>query len=122
MGNFGSGSVLTFTKMRESKIKSPGLVAYPKILNPESKVNTIYFATDCRTVQSDELMCVKAACKSEYSKYSKFGNIYESGKIFCGVNLAQQESYVGEMYHNSASDGDSTGCFFGPLNSMHAVL
>ena len=47
MGNFGSGSVLTFTKMRESKIKSPGLVAYPKILNPESKVNTIYFATDC---------------------------------------------------------------------------
>ena len=46
--DFGSGSVLTFTKMRESKIKSPGLVAYPKILNPESKVNTIYFATDCR--------------------------------------------------------------------------
>ena len=44
MGNFGSGSVLTFTKMRESKIKSPGLVAYPKILNPESKVKTIYFA------------------------------------------------------------------------------
>ena len=67
-------------------------------------------------------MCVKAACKSEYSKYSKFGNIYESGKISSGVNLAQQESYVGEMYHNSASDGDSTGCFFGPLNSMHAVL
>ena len=67
-------------------------------------------------------MCVKAACKSEYSKYSKFGNIYESGKISSGVNLAQQESYVGEMYHNSASDGDSSGCFFRPLNSMHAVL
>ena len=67
-------------------------------------------------------MCVKAACKSEYSKYSKFGNIYEFGEISSGVNLAQQESYVGEMYHNSASDGDSTGCFFGPLNSMHAVL
>ena len=109
--------------MRESKIKSPGLVAYPKILNPESKVNTIYFATDCRSnVQSDELMCVKAARKSEYSKCSKFGNIYEFGKISSGVNLAQQESYVTEMYHNSASDGDSTGCFFRPLNSMHAVL
>ena len=32
LGHFGRGSVLTFTKMRESEIKSPGLVAYPKIL------------------------------------------------------------------------------------------
>ena len=43
MGHSGSGSVLTFTKMCESKIKSPGLVAYPKILNPESKVMSIQY-------------------------------------------------------------------------------
>ena len=49
--------------MSESEIKSPGLVAYPKILNPELKVKTIYFATDCRMF-SDELMCVNAVCKS----------------------------------------------------------
>ena len=122
MRNFGSGSVLTFMKMRESKIKSPGLVAYPKILVSGIKSEYNIFCNRLSNVQSDELMCVKAACKSEYSKYSKFGNIYESGKISSCVNLAQQESYVGEMYHNSASDGDSTGCFFGPLNSMHAVL
>ena len=117
---------MTFTKMRESQIKSPGLVAYPKILNPVSKVNTIYFATDCRMFLH-ELICLKAACESEYSNCSKFRNIYESGKISSGVNLAQQESYVVEIYHNSASDFDSTGCFFHitfvrPLNSMHAVL
>ena len=109
--------------MRESEIKKSRFGCVFQDFESGNKSNYKYNIFCNRLSNaSDELMCVKAVCKSEYSKYSKFGNIYESRKISSGVNLAQQESYVGEMYHNSAFDGDSTGCFFRPLNSMHAVL
>lgn len=40
-------------------------------------------------------------------------------EISSGVNLAKQESYVVEIYHNSASDGDSPRCFLHILLSDH---
>ena len=66
-GSFCRGSVLMFTKMSESEIKESqfGCVSQDFESGIKSEYNILIFATDCRMF-SDELMCVKAAYKSEY--------------------------------------------------------
>lgn len=77
--------------MRESEIKTSrfGYVSQDFESEIESEYNTLCHRMSNVLRWID--VCQKAVCKSEYRKSSKFGNIYESVKIYASVNLAKED-------------------------------